>query len=162
MGFNFNNFLNKVSTTLSSVGNTITNNVKEYTPEKWSDQKKYINAQAAGMALMVYADGIVEQEEVEVVIETINNEPIFKEYNMVSEALELYSHHIKSLTEAKAISKSEYALTVAKISADISKVKKEEWKQSIVELSQKIAASDGDIAEDELKMLNKIKISLNL
>jgi len=162
MGFNLNNFLNKVKSTVSGVANNVTDTVKTYTPEKWSPEKQYINGIVASMALMVYADGEVEQEEVEVVLDEINNNPIFKEYNMVREGIELYTKHIETLTSSAKKGKTDYALEVAKISTDISNVKKEEWKRSIIEISQKISASDGDIAEEEMKMLNKIKVSLGL
>lgn len=162
MGFNFSSFLNKVKETATSVASSVVDAAKTYTPEKWSPEKQYINGMVASMALMVYADGVVENEEVELVLDEINNNPLFKEYDMVIEGLELYTRHIEALTTAKEKGKADYALEVAKISTDIGKVKKDEWKNNIIELSQKISASDGDIAEDELKMLNKIKISLGM
>lgn len=160
MGFNLGNFLNKVKQTATSVAGSVADAAKTYTPEKWSPEKQYINGIVASMALMVYADGKVEQEEVEVVLDEINNNPLFKEYDMVKEGLELYTRHIEALTVSSEKGKADYALEVAKISTDIGNVKKEEWKDNIIQLIQKISASDGDIDEDELKMLNKIKISL--
>lgn len=162
MAFDLNSFLKNVKDSLSKTSEIVVDVVKTYTPEKWSEEKQYINAIVASMALMVYADGTVENEEVELVIKTINESEIFKQYNMQKEALELYSLHIENLTKSFNTSKTEFALVVAKIAMDIGKVKKEEWKNSIVELSLNIASSDGDIAEDEIKMLNKIKSSLNV
>lgn len=162
MGFDFNSFLTKVKGTVSSVADTVMESVKVYTPEKWSPEKLYINAIVASMALMVYADGKVEQEEVETVLDEINSNQLFKSYGMVKDAIELYTIHIENLTKSMAKGKADYALTIAKISSDIGKVTNLEWKKNIIELSQKISASDGDIDEAELKMMNKIKISLNM
>jgi len=162
MAFDLNTFLSKVKTTASAVGTKVAETIRINTPEAWSEEKQYINAIVASMALIVYADGIVENEEVEAVIDTINNETVFKEFNATKEALEHYSIHIQNLTQALMKSKAEYALAVAKISTDISRVKKQEWKENIVNLCMKLAAADGDMANDELIMLNKIKISLNM
>ena len=162
MAFNLNSFLNKAKQTLQSIGSTIQENAEVYTPAKWSPEKQYINAIVASMALMVYADKKVENEEVELVINTINSSEIFKKHDMVGEGLELYSSHIERLTTSLEKSQVEYTLTVAKIMNDISRVKKDEWKNSIVDLALNISASDGDIAEEEMTMLNKIKASLGV
>ena len=162
MSFNLSSFLNKAKQTLQSVGSSIQENIEVYAPEKWSPEKQYINAIVASMALMVYADKKVENEEVELVINTINTSEIFKKHDMVGEGLELYSTHIEKLTTSLEKSQVEYTLTVAKIMNDISRVKKDEWKNQIVDLALNISASDGDIAEEEMTMLNKIKASLGV
>lgn len=162
MVFNLNSFLNKAKSTLLSVGEAVKESVEVYAPEKWNPEKQYINGIVGSMALMVYADKKVENEEVELVINTIQTSEIFKKHDMVYEGLDLYTHHIENLTESLAKSNIDYTLTVAKIMNDISRVKKDEWKNNIVELSLNISASDGDIADEEIQMLNKIKSSLGV
>lgn len=162
MGFDLNRFLNKAKETLLSAGSSIKETAEVYAPEKWSPEKQLINANAAMMALMVYADKKVENEEVEIVINTIQTSEIFKKHDMVKDGLDLYTKHIKDLTDSLAISSTEYALTVAKIMSDIAKVTKPEWKQEIIDLAMQISASDGDIDPEELKMLNKIKATLGV
>lgn len=159
---NLDSFFAKVKTVATNVVTNVTELTKTYTPEIWSPEKQYINGVVAAMALMVYADGKVENEEVETVIDFITKEPIFKEYNMVQEALELYSKHIISLETAIEDNKAKFSLEVAKISTDLNKIKDENWKQNVVTICEKIAKADNKIDPEEEKMLLKIKKALSL
>jgi len=135
--------------------------IRQYTPESWSPEKKFVNALVISMALMTMADKKVETSEVTKAIELIKEIEEIQELNLVQEAIELYEKHLEDLEQALQKSEVKYILEVERKLADIAKIKEyPEYPGMVINLLAIIAKADNDFAPEEKEMIEKIKETL--
>jgi len=152
MAFDYEEFKAKVSTFLTEANRKI----RQYTPETFSKEKKFINAIVASMALMVMSDKKVETREVTASVDMINDIDQIKDLEMQTEAIELFEMHIERLVPASE-KETKWILETAKLLGDIGKVRDyPEYIPMIRNLLDYIAQADGDFSADEVEMKNKI------
>ncbi len=152
MGFNLDEFKRGVAKFVDSASKKI----KQYTPESFSKEKKFINSVVASLALMAVADKKVETSEVVKSLDIINSMQEIRELEMQKDAIELFDIHIEKLTSV-IDSDVKFQMEVGKVLADIEKVKSyPEYIPIIKSILDNISMSDGYIAQAEVEMKNKI------
>ena len=154
--FNWENIKNKAGLLYDDASKKI----KQYTPESFSKEKKFVNSLVISLSLMTMADKKAEKEEIEASINILKDIDEIKELDMIQEALELYELHINSLSVALA-SDIKWTMTIAKLLSECSKVK--DYPQYVVmiqNLLNYIANSDGNFDDSEKEMKQKILDSL--
>lgn len=72
---------------------------RQYTPESFSKEKKFVNALVVGMALMTIADKKAETQEVIMALDLIKDIDEINDLNLTTEAIELYEFHIEELSK---------------------------------------------------------------
>jgi len=130
--------------------------LKQYTPENYSKEKKFINALVASLALMTMADKKAETEEVVASIELIKEIDEITELDMTTEALELYEFHIEYLSGV-IDNPTKWIIAEARILSDIGKIKTyPEYPPMVETLVDYIANSDNNLDPLEAAMQQKI------
>jgi len=129
---------------------------RQYTPESFSKEKKFVNALVVSMALMTMADKKAETEEIIASIDLINDIDEINDLNLTTEAIELYEFHIEEMSKAIE-SKTKWILMEAKLLSELGKMKAyPEYPPMIEALIAHIAQSDGNLDPLEVEMQNKI------
>jgi tellurite resistance protein len=142
----------KISTLISEVGRKL----KQYTPEKFSKEKKFINALVGSLALMTMADKKAETEEVIASIDLIKEIDEITELDMTQDALELYEYHIEALSSALS-TPTKWLIAEARMLSEIAKIKAyPEYPPMVEALIEHIANSDGNVDPLEIAMQDKI------
>lgn len=137
--------------------------IKQYTPEAWSPEKKFVNALVISMALMTIADKKVETSEVTKAIDIIKDIEEIQELDLVQEAIELYEKHLEDLEKALDKGEVKYILEVERKLADIAKIKEyPEYPGMVAALLDIIAKADNDFAPEEKEMKMKILETLKI
>jgi tellurite resistance protein len=135
--------------------------IKQYTPESWSKEKKFVNAIVASMALMTIADKRVDTREVKTSMDFINQIDQIAELEMQQEAIELFEMHLERLMPTLD-NGVKWTIESAKLLGDIAKVKEyPEYVPMIRNLIDYISASDGDSTPDEVEMQKRILETLS-
>lgn len=156
MAFDINILKSKATALLGEAGRKI----RQYTPETFSPEKKYINAMVSAIALMVLADKKIETEEVVQSIEFISSLDEVQELEMSNDAIEMYEHILEEMAP-HFDNPVKWITSVAKILGNISLVKgNSQYKQSIIDILDHIAGADGTVDASEVDMKNKIIASL--
>jgi len=129
---------------------------KQYTPENFSKEKKFVNALVGSLALMTMADKKAETQEVIASIDLIKDIDEITELDMTQEAIELYEYHIEEFSKV-VDSPTKWILAEAKMLSEIGKVKSHtEYPPMIEALVEYIANSDGNLDPLEIEMQEKI------
>jgi len=130
--------------------------IRQYTPESFSKEKKFVNSLVVSMALMTMADKKAETEEVIAALELIKDIDEINDLNLTTEAIELYEFHIEELSKV-VDSPTKWILMEAKLLSELSKMKAyPEYPPMIEALIAHIAQSDGSLDKTEIDMQNKI------
>jgi len=154
---------NKIKQKASEFYEEASKKIKQYTPEAFSKEKKFINAIVISMALMTIADKKVETEEVVKSIDLIKDIEEIQEMNMVQEALELYEFHLAELEKAMNDGEAKLTLKIETLLMDIEKIKEYQgYPQMIKTLLDYIMEADGNIDPKEIDMKNRILKVLDL
>jgi len=157
MAIDWNEIKAKAESFLSETGRKI----KQYTPESWSKEKKFINAIVASMALMTIADKKVETREVTASMDMINQIDQIAELEMQQEAIELFEMHLERLLPA-IDNEVKWTIEVSKLLGDIAKVKEyPEYVPMVRNLLDYIAQADNSSDESESEMKKKILDALS-
>lgn len=147
---------NKIKQKASDYYTEASRKVRQYTPESFSKEKKFVNSLVISMALMTMADKKAETQEVIVSIDLINEIDEIKELQMTQEAIELYEMHIETLTKAVE-SPVKWTIEVGKLLSEISKIKSyPEYPPMIENLIEYIANVDNNLDPLEVEMRTKI------
>jgi len=134
--------------------------VKQYTPEQWSPEKKFVNGIVISMALMTMADKKAETEEVTTALEIINDIQEIQDLEMTQEAIELYELHIEQLSK-NVENSTKWVLTEGKLLAELSKLKEyPQYAEMIANLLEYLAKVDGNVAKEEVEMINRIRSAI--
>ena len=129
---------------------------KQYTPETFSKEKKFINALVSCLALITMADKKAETEEVMTSIDLIKEIDEITELEMTSDALELYEYHLENLLKT-IDSPTKWILAEARMLSEIAKIKNyPEYPPMIEALMEHVANSDGNLDPLEEQMQRKI------
>lgn len=148
--------LEKIKAKITSLMSEAGRKIKQYTPEKFSKEKKFINALVGCLALMTMADKKAETEEVIASIDLIKEIDEITELELTQEALELYEFHIEALSVA-VDSPTKWILAEARMLAEIGKIKAyPEYPPMVTNLMDYIAQSDGHLDPLETAMQEKI------
>ncbi len=147
---------NKIKNRTSEFFGEAGRKLRQYTPESFSKEKKFVNALVVSMALMTMADKKAETEEIIASIDLINDIDEIKDLNLTTEAIELYEFHIEEMSKAIE-SKTKWLLMEAKLLSELGKMKAyPEYPPMIEALIAHIAQSDGNLDPLEVEMQNKI------
>ena len=135
--------------------------VKQYTPETFSKEKKFVNALVISLVLITMADKKAETEEVTASLDLINEIDEIKELDLLTEAISLYEFHLEKLDEV-VNNNTKWTIQVAKLLSEIGKIKPyPEYPPMIENLLDYISQADGDVdpLEEEMKerILSAIK-----
>jgi len=150
----------KIKKKASEMYKESTKRIKQYTPETFSKEKKFINSLVISLVLITMADKKAETEEITASMDLINEIDEIKELEMIQEAIELYELHLESLVNA-IDNNVKWTLLVAKLLSEVAKVKVyPEYPPMIENLLHYISESDGSMCELEKEMKEKILRSL--
>ena len=153
----FNQIKARTSELLTEAGRKF----KQYTPETFSKEKKFVNALVISLVLMTMADKKAETEEIEASIDLINEIDEINELEMNQEAIELYTMHLETLEKALE-SNVKWTLAIANLLSEVGKVKPyPEYPPMIENLMDCIMESDGNTDPLEIAMKDKIIAALN-
>lgn len=131
--------------------------IKQYTPEAFSKEKKFVNAIVGSLALITMADKKAETNEVITSIDFIKDIQEIQDLDMVKDAIELYEFHLERLAEY-VNNDVKFVMEVAKLLADIGKIKDyPEYPPMIESLIEYVAKSDGNTNPLEVEMQEKIR-----
>ncbi len=129
---------------------------RQYTPESFSKEKKFVNSLVVSMALMTMADKKAETQEIIATLELINEIDEINDLNLTTEAIELYEFHIEEMSKAVE-STTKWIMMEAKLLSELSKMKAyPEYPPMIEALIAHIAQSDGNLDPSEIEMQKKI------
>lgn len=130
--------------------------LRQYTPESFSKEKKFVNALVVSMALMTMADKKATTEEIITALDLIKDIDEINDLNLTTEAIELYELHIEELSNV-INNPTKWILAEAKLISELSKMKAyPEYPPMIEALVNHIAQADGHLDETEKVMLTKI------
>lgn len=135
-----------------------TKRIRQYTPETFSKEKKFINSLVISMVLMTMADKKVEEDEITASMDLINEIDEIRDLEMTQEAIELYEIHLENLVSALENKNStKWTFAIAKLLGELAKVKSyPEYPPMIANLLDYISESDGNVAPEEIAMKEKI------
>lgn len=129
---------------------------RQYTPESFSKEKKFVNSLVISMALMTMADKKAETEEVVAAIDLIKDIEEINDLNLTTEAIELYEFHVEELSQV-VDNPTKWILAEAKLLSELNKIKAyPEYPPMIKTLIEYIAQSDGNLDSTEVEMQKKI------
>jgi tellurite resistance protein len=147
---------NQVKEKVSELIKTANRKLKQYMPESFSKEKKFINALVGSLALMTMADKKAETEEVIASIDLIKEIDEITELEMTQDALELYEYHLETFSSALE-SPTKWMMAEARMLSEIGKIKAySEYPPMIEALIGHIAQSDGNWGKEEIEMKEKI------
>lgn len=130
--------------------------VRQYTPESFSKEKKFVNALTISLVLMTMADKKAETEEVVAAMDLINNIDEINDLAMTTDAIELYEMHLESLTKA-IDNPTKWTIEVAKLLSEVGRIKSyPEYPPMIEQLLDHISQADGNVDPLETEMKQKI------
>jgi tellurite resistance protein len=146
----------KIKKKASELYKESTKKIKQYTPETFSKEKKFINSLVISLVLITMADKKAETEEIIASMDLINEIDEIRELELAQEAIELYELHLESLVKVVDNS-TKWTLLIAKLLSEVAKVKPyPEYPPMIENLLDYISESDGNICELEEEMKRKI------
>jgi hypothetical protein len=133
-----------------------TKQIRKYTPESFSKEKKFVNALVISLALMTMADKKAETDEVMGSLELINEIDEIRELEMTADAIVLYEKHLETLSNV-VDNPTKWILTVAKLLSEIGRIKPyTEYPPMIETLLDYLYRTKGSINQHEVDMKNKI------
>ncbi len=133
-----------------------TKRIKQYTPENFSKEKKFINSLVISLVLMTMADKKAQTDEITASMDLINEIDEIKELDMVQDAIELFELHLEKLVDAVG-NNTKWTILIAKLLSEVAKVKSyPEYPPMIENLLDYISESDGNICDLEEDMKAKI------
>jgi tellurite resistance protein len=148
--------IEQIKAKITSLVTEANRKLKQYTPESFSKEKKFINAIVCSLALITMADKKAETQEVLASIDLIKEIDEITELEMTQEALELYEYHIEVLSKAIE-SPTKWVMIEAKMLMEIAKIKVyNEYPPMIEALLTYVAQSDSDLDPLETEMKDKI------
>ena len=147
---------NKIKSRSSELLGEAGKKFKQYTPESFSKEKKFVNSLVVSMALMTMADKKADTQEIITALDLIKDIDEINDLNLTTEAIELYEFHIEELSKVVS-SPTKFILMEAKLLSELSKMKAyPEYPPMIEALIAHIAQSDGNLDASEVEMQKKI------
>lgn len=142
---------------VSSLADSSVVALRQMIPDEYSPEKKFINCIAGELALMVMADGVIDEDETVGAVEFLMKLDPVMNLSMQSESAVMYEAHIDNLDKALSNSKTEFIVEKAKI---IGAVKQSaeysvEYKSSLLQVLDMVT-SGGGADVNEIKMKNDI------
>ena len=147
---------NKIKQKTSELCSDAAQKFRQYTPESFSKEKKFVNGVVISLALVTMADKKAETSEVTSCIDLINEIDEIQDLDMTTDAIALYELHIETL-EKVVDNSTKWTIEVAKLLSEIGKLKPyPEYPPMIEALVNIISEADGDIDPLETQMKEKI------
>ncbi|MDQ7046941.1 MAG: hypothetical protein Q9M39_04735 [Sulfurovum sp.] len=129
---------------------------RQYTPESFSKEKKFVNSLVVSMALMTMADRKADTQEIITALDLIKDIDEINDLDLTTEAIELYEFHIEELSKV-VDNATKFILMEAKLLSELAKMKAyPEYPPMIEALIAHIAQSDGNLDSTEVEMQKKI------
>ena len=152
---------NKIKQRTSELCSDAAQKFRQYTPESFSKEKKFVNGVVISLALITMADKKAETSEVTSCIDLINEIDEIKDLEMTSDAISLYEMHIETLEKA-VNNPTKWTLEIAKLLSEIAKLKPyPEYPPMIEALINIVSESDGNLDPLETEMKEKILTAVN-
>ena len=130
--------------------------IKQYTPESFSKEKKFVNGLVISLALMTMADEKAEIDEMLASLDILKDIQEIQDLDMTQDAIELYELHLETLTNVIG-NTAKWTIAVAKLLGELAKVKEyPEYATMIENLLSYLAEVDGNVAKEEVEMQDKI------
>lgn len=147
---------NKIKDRASTFYTEASRKVRQYTPENFSKEKKFVNGLVVSLALMTMADKKAETEEVVAAMDLINEIDEIRELEMTQEAIELYEMHIENLSNVVGNS-VKWTIEIGKMLSEVGKLKPyPEYPPMIENLIEHISKADNHVDPLEVEMRQKI------
>ncbi|MBL0721406.1 MAG: hypothetical protein JJV88_02365 [Sulfurovum sp.] len=147
---------NKIKSKTSELYGEAGKKFRQYTPESFSKEKKFVNSLVVSMALMTMADKKAETEEIITSLDLIKDIDEINDLNLTTEAIELYEFHIEEMSKVVDNS-TKWIMMEAKLLSELGKMKAyPEYPPMIEALIAHIAQSDGHLDPTEIEMQKKI------
>jgi len=147
---------NKIKSKTSELYGEAGKKFRQYTPESFSKEKKFVNSLVLSMALMTMADKKAETEEIIASLDLIKDIDEINDLELTTEAIELYEFHIEEMSKV-VDSQTKWIIMEAKLLSELTKMKAyPEYPPMIEALIAHIAQSDGNLDQSEIEMQNKI------
>jgi len=147
---------NKIKSKTGEFYTDATKQIRKYTPESFSKEKKFVNALVISLALMTMADKKAETDEVMASLELINEIDEIRDLEMTADAIVLYEKHLETLSKV-VDNPTKWILTVAKLLSEIGKIRPyTEYPPMIETLLDYLSQTKGSINSMESDMKNKI------
>lgn len=147
---------NKIKAKASELYSESTKKIKQYTPESFSKEKKFINSLVISLVLVTMADKKAEEEEITASMDLISEIDEINHLEMTQEAIELYELHLEALVNV-IDNNTKWTIQIAKMLSEIAKVKVyPEYPPMIEALLAYISESDGSTCKEEEVMITKI------
>ncbi|MDQ7085463.1 MAG: hypothetical protein Q9M36_11290 [Sulfurovum sp.] len=147
---------NKIKTRSTELLGEAGKKFKQYTPESFSKEKKFVNSLVVSMALMTMADKKADTQEIITALDLIKDIDEINDLNLTTEAIELYEFHIEAMSEV-VNNPTKWILMEAKLLSELGKMKAyPEYPPMIEALIAHIAQSDGHLDDTEVEMQRKI------
>ncbi len=151
---------NKIKSRSSELLGEAGKKFKQYTPESFSKEKKFVNSLVVSMALMTMADKKVETQEIITALDLIKDIDEINDLNLTTEAIELYEFHIEEMSKV-VDSPTKWIMMEAKLLSELGKMKAyPEYPPMIEALIEHIAQSDGNLDPTEVEMQKKILVAI--
>jgi len=96
---------------------------KKYAPTEFSDDKKFIRACAGTLSLMLIADRVIEDQEVEDGIDFLKSLGVVQELGLEKEAVEYFKEHVNKLKVAVEKGNDDYIFAVEEIVMQVGDIK---------------------------------------
>lgn len=129
---------------------------RQYTPESFSKEKKFVNSLVVSMALMTMADKKADTQEIITSLDLIKDIDEINDLDLTTEAIELYEFHIEEMSKV-VNSQTKWIMMEAKLLSELAKMKSyPEYPPMIEALIAHIAQSDGNLDPSEVEMQKKI------
>lgn len=147
---------NKIKERTSELCSDAAQKFRQYTPETFSKEKKFVNGVVISLALITMADKKAETDEITSCLDLINEIDEIADLDMTTDAIELYQLHVENL-ENNINNNLKWEIEVAKLLSEIGKLKPfPEYPPMIEALINIVSESDGSIDPLETKMKEKI------
>jgi len=151
---------NKIKERTSELCSDAAQKFRQYTPETFSKEKKFVNGVVISLALITMADKKAETSEVTSCIDLINEIDEIKDLEMTQDAIALYELHIETL-EKVIDNNIKWQIEVGKLLSEIGKLKPyPEYPPMIEALINIVSESDGSLDPLETEMKEKILMAI--
>lgn len=145
---------------LSQAGSLGLDTLESYLPTQFNPELKTINSLAASLALLVMADRVAEESELEDVSEFLIDMDYVIEKGLIREISHLFLKHVKTLEDSTSLSPMEFNIVVGDMLRDIALVKEDSVAKKLVADTVTLVTSGGSADPQEIKTRERILRSL--
>ncbi len=132
---------------------------QKYSLASLTPDKRVAHCAVRSLALITAADGKVEESEVALASEVIGKDPRITKYIGVTEALEAFEAYVAEVLDSSVAMRP---IVVARMVGTIGEHCPAPNRSEVFTIAESMAAADGDVADAEKAILDKLKAALKL